>query len=230
MSAIWESDDELFALAKEKLFVALVGDILDKMDCQHQFLSPQLKPVERNMVIIGRAMTVVEADIDAADGNGKTSAPRKPFGLMFEALDDLRRNEVYVCAGASHRYALWGGLMSTRAMQCGAAGAVVHGFHRDSNEIERLGFPVASFGSYAQDQGPRGEVLDWRVPIDFDGVRINSGDIIFGDRDGVLVIPADQADEAFSGAFEKARDENLVLQALKNGMTTVDAFKQFGVM
>lgn len=50
--------------------------------------------------------------------------------------------------------------------ECGAAGAVVHGFHRDSNEIERLGFPVASFGSYAQDQGVRGKVVDWRIPIE----------------------------------------------------------------
>lgn len=227
MTPIWKSDDELFALAKEKLFVALVGDVLDKMGCLNQVLSPQLKPVHSAMVIIGRAMTVLEADLAPDD---MSSPSRKPFGRMFEALDDLGKNEVYVCSGASHRYALWGGLMSTRALHCAAAGAVVHGFHRDSNEIERLGFPVASFGSYAQDQGPRGEVLDWRVPIDFDGVRINSGDIIFGDRDGILVIPADKAEEAFSGAFEKARDENTVLQALNRGMTTAEAFRKYGVM
>ena len=227
MTAMWKNDDELFALAREKLFVALVGDVLDRMGCLNQFLSPQLKPVHNGMIIIGRAMTVLEADIPTEDA---ASPARKPFGRMFEALDDLRKNEVYVCAGASHRYALWGGLMSTRALQCGAAGAVVHGFHRDSNEIERLGFAVASFGSYAQDQGPRGEVLDWRVPIDFDGVRIESGDIIFGDRDGVLVVPADRAEEAFAGALTKAADENTVLQALQKGMSTVEAFRRYGVM
>jgi regulator of RNase E activity RraA len=230
MKQLWRNDDELFALAKEKLFVALVGDVLDKMGCQHQFLSPQLKPVQKEMVIIGRAMPVLEADFFAEKNEGRSAISSRPFGLMFEALDDLKKNEVYICAGASHRYALWGGLMSTRAMICKAAGAVVHGFHRDSSEIEHLGFPVASFGSYAQDQGPRGKVVDWRVPIEFDGVKVNNGDVIFGDRDGVLVVPADKVDEAFLGAFEKAKGENNVLKALQRGMPTVEAFETFGIM
>ncbi|HAL38517.1 MAG TPA: dimethylmenaquinone methyltransferase [Polaromonas sp.] len=230
MSTIWKNDDELFALVKQKLFVALVGDVLDKMGCHHQFLSPYLKPIQSKMIIIGRAMPVLEADFFAEDGKGHATISNQPFGLMFEALDDLKKNEVYICTGSSHRYALWGGLMSTRAMLCGAAGAVVHGFHRDSNEIERLGFPVASFGSYAQDQGPRGKVVDWRVPIEVDGVRVNNGDIIFGDRDGVLVIPADMAEKAFTGALEKSKGENKVLKALQKGMPTVEAFEKFGIM
>lgn len=230
MSKLWKDDDELFAMVKEKLFVALVGDTLDKLGYQHQFLSPGLKPIQNKMVLIGRAMPVLEADFFADSAQGNAPITSIPFGLMFKALDDLKKNEIYVCAGSSHRYALWGGLMSTRAMQCGAAGAVVHGFHRDSNEIERLGFPVASFGSYAQDQGVRGKVLDWRIPIEVDGIRVCNGDVIFGDRDGVLVIPADVVDDAFAGAFEKAKGENKVLKALQNGMTTVDAFETFGIM
>ena len=230
MSKMWTDDDQLFALAREKLFVALVGDTLDKMGYQHQFLSPQLKPMQDTMVIIGRAMPVLEADFFAEKSAGHATVTGIPFGLMFQALDDLKRNEVYICAGSSHRYALWGGLMSTRAMHCGAAGAVVHGYHRDSNEIERLGFPVASFGSYAQDQGVRGKVVDWRIPIEVDGIRVNNGDVIFGDRDGILVVPADIVEEAFTGAFEKAKGENKVLQALQNGMPTVDAFEKFGIM
>ncbi|MBS1155533.1 MAG: Demethylmenaquinone methyltransferase [Proteobacteria bacterium] len=230
MSNLWKNDDELFALVKEKLFVALVGDVLDKMGCQHQFLPAKLKPIQNNMVIIGRAMPVLEADYFAEKVEGNSPVSNRPFGLMFEALDDLKKNEVYICTGSSHCYALWGGLMSTRAMKCGAAGAVVYGYHRDSNEIERLGFPVASVGSYAQDQGPRGKVVDWRVPIEIDGVRINNGDIIFGDRDGILVIPSDKAEEAFSGALEKAKGENKVLKALQKGMPTVEAFETFGIM
>lgn len=124
----------------------------------------------------------------------------------------------------------YGGLMSTRAIQCKAAGAVVHGFHRDSNEIERLNFPIASFGSYAQDQGVRGKVLDYRVPIEVDGISVKPGDIVFGDRDGILIIPDEVHKEAFEGAFEKAKGENEVLKALQNGMSTVDAFEKFGIM
>ena len=120
--------------------------------------------------------------------------------------------------------------MATRAIQCGAAGAVVHGFHRDTNELLSLGFPVASFGSYAQDQGVRGKVLDWRVPIELDGIRVVSGDIIYGDRDGVLVIPKDVAEEVFVKAMEKVESENKVRLALESGMTTTEAFERFGVM
>jgi 4-hydroxy-4-methyl-2-oxoglutarate aldolase len=137
---------------------------------------------------------------------------------------------VYICAGGTPRYALWGGLMTTRALACGATGAVVHGYHRDTTEILRLGFPVASFGSYAQDQGPRGKVVDWRVPIELDGVRVHPGDVIFGDRDGVLVVPQAAVAEAFAGAFEKVRTESKVLEALQAGMSTVEAFAKFGVM
>jgi regulator of RNase E activity RraA len=182
------------------------------------------------MVILGRAMPVLEADFFGEIDGGNSHLSAKPFGLMFEALDDLKTDEVYVCVGASHRYALWGGLMSTRAIQCGAAGAVVHGFHRDTQEILRLRFPVASFGGYAQDQGPRGKVVDWRVAIEVDGVRIRPGDVIYGDRDGTLVVPAEAVTEAFVRAFEKARGEHAVLKALEQGMSTVDAFAAFGIM
>jgi len=206
---------ELFAAIRRELFVALVGDVLDKLGFQHQFLHPSLKPVDPETVILGRAMPVLEADCFGEREMGNNPLSTRPFGLMFEALDDLKHHEVYVCAGASHRYALWGGLMSTRALQCGAAGAVVHGFHRDTREILRLRFPVASFGSYAQDQGPRGKVVDWRVPIEMDGV---------------LVVPAEAVNEAFAGAFEKARGENAVLKALEQGMSTVQAFETFGIM
>lgn len=227
---MWKNDEELFDLAKKKLFVALVGDVLDKMGLLHQFLPPTVKPINNTMVVLGRAMPVLEADYFAESQTGHAEVSQKPFGLMFHALDDLQKNEVYICAGSSPRYALWGGLMSTRAIQCGAAGAVVHGYHRDSGEIERLDFPVASFGSYAQDQGQRGKVVDWRVPIEIDGVRVNCGDVVYGDRDGVLIIPAAAVEEAFRGAFEKASGENKVLAALRQGMSSVDAYEKFGIM
>jgi regulator of RNase E activity RraA len=225
-----KEDAELFAAARRELFVALVGDVLDRLGYQRQFLSPSMKPVDPSMVILGRAMPVLEADFFAERSEGHAPISAQPFGLMFAALDDLKAGEVYICAGASHRYALWGGLMSTRARHCGAAGAVLHGFHRDTNEILRLGFPVASFGAYAQDQGPRGKVIDWRVPIEVDGVRVEPGDVVYGDRDGVLIVPSALVEPAFSGAFDKVRGENAVLKALEAGMTAADAFAKFGVM
>lgn len=229
--SMWKDDDNLFEIAKKELFVALVGDVLDKLGYQHQFLSPDIKPVNNDMIVIGRAMTVLEADV-FAENVEKTNNPmmKKPFGIMFEALDSLKKNEVYICSGASPRYALWGGLMSTRAKKLEAAGAVLNGYSRDTNEVESLEFPAFSMGSYAQDQGPRGKVIDYRVPIEFNGVRINPGDIVYGDRDGVLVVPREVEKEAFEGAIEKARGEQSVKKALENGMSTVEAFEKFGIM
>lgn len=228
---IWKNDNELFEIAKEELFTALVGDVLDKLGYFHQFVAPQVKPITNDMVVIGRAMTVLEADVfteSMEDSNNPMMS--KPFGIMFEALDSLKPNDVYICSGSSPRYALWGGLMSIRALKLGAAGAVVDGYSRDTNEIESLNFPTFSIGTYAQDQGPRGKVIDYNVPIEFNGIRVNPGDIIYGDRDGVLIVPQEIEKEAFEGAIEKARGEQLVKKALEEGMSTVDAFKKFGIM
>lgn len=228
---MWKSDNELFKIAKKELFTALVGDVLDKLNYQHQFLSPRIKPLNKSMVVIGRAMTVLEVDVfEEVIKNSNNQMMEKPFGLMFEALDSLHENEVYICTGSSNPYALWGGLMSTRAIKLGAAGAVVNGYSRDTNEVERLNFPTFSVGTYAQDQGPRGKVIDYNVPIEINGIRINPGDIVYGDLDGVLIIPKEVEKEAFEGAIEKARGEQLVKKALENGMSTFDAFKKFGIM
>jgi regulator of RNase E activity RraA len=228
---LWKDDTELFSIVRKELFTALVGDVLDKLGYFHQFVSPQIKPLRSDMVVIGRAMPVLEADVfmEIAETT-QLSLMKKPFGMMFEALDSLQQNEVYICSGSSPRYALWGGLMSTRALKLEAAGAVVDGYSRDTPEILRLNFPTFSIGSYAQDQGPRGKVIDYRVPIEFNGVRVNPGDIVYGDLDGLLIIPKQVEKEAFSGAIEKARGEKLVQKALEEGMSTVDAFKKFGIM
>ena len=227
----WKNDDELFKIAKSELFVALVGDVLDKIGFTNQFLPPKIKPLNNDFVVIGRAMPVLEADVfDEVVKDTNNPVMSKPFGLMFQALDDMKKNEVYICTGASPRYALWGGLMSTRAMKLGAAGAVLHGFSRDTNEILNLNFPTFSYGGYAQDQGPRGKVVDFRVSIELGGVRINPGDLIYGDRDGVLVVPWLTVNEVFSKAIEKSRGEQLVKKALEEGMSTVAAFDKFGIM
>jgi regulator of RNase E activity RraA len=228
---MWRDDDELFALMRAKLFPALVGDILDTMGCLHQFLRPQIRPLQPSMVVIGRAMPVLEANCFAAtEPAGHSELSRKPFGLLFEALDDLKRNEVYVATGCAPQFALWGGLMTTRAMHLKAAGAVLDGYSRDTPEVLELGLPVFSYGGYAQDQGPRGKVVDWRVGVELNGVRVAPGDMVFGDLDGVLVIPRAAEEEAMRRALEKASTENRVRDAIRGGMSTLEAFKTFGVM
>jgi regulator of RNase E activity RraA len=231
MSQPWKNDDELFARVRKELFTCVVGDVMDKMHLFHQFLPPQIQPLHAEMVVVGRAMPVLSADVFAEKVPGSSnSLMEKPFGLMLEALDDLRPNEIYVNTGSSPRNALWGELMSTRATKLGAAGTVVNGYVRDTKSILKMNFPTFCFGSYGQDSAPRYKVMDFRVPIEIGNVGIRPGDILFGDIDGVCVVPAEAAADVFSKALEKARGEKLVKKAIEEGSSAVAAFHKFGIM
>ncbi len=228
---IWANDNELFSIIRNELFTAVVGDIMDKMGYLHQFLPPAIQPLRKDMFITGRAMTVLEADtFEDVSKNSANPLMAKPFGLMLEALDDLKRNEVYICTGSSPTYALWGELMSTRALMLGSSGAVVNGYSRDTHGILKMNFPTFSYGSYAQDQGPRGKVIDFRVPIEMAGVRIMPGDFVIGDIDGVCIVPREIEKEVLRRAIEKSRGEKIVHQAIINGMSAKEAFKTYGIM
>ncbi len=225
----WKDDDELIGLVKSDLFTAVIGDVMDVSGLPHQFLPPQIVPLRDDMLIVGRAMPVMEAD---CTGTVIVNENRnRPFGLMFEALDNLKRNEVYLCTGGSPTYALWGELMSERALQLGAAGAILNGYSRDTRGILRLNFPTFSWGRYAQDQGVRGRVIDFRCTIQFpNGALATPGDLIVADLDGAVVIPRIYEEDIVHKALEKVHGENKVREAIRNGMSAHDAFDHFGIM
>jgi regulator of RNase E activity RraA len=228
---LWKSDGELFSLIQRELFTCVVGDVMDKMELQHQFLPPQIRPVRQDMVVIGRAMPVLSVDVFSERIAGSANPLMdKSFGLMLEALDDLRTNEVYVNTGSSPRNALWGELMSTRARKLGSRGAVLNGYVRDTKAILEMGFPTFGFGSYGQDSAPRYKVVDFRIPVEIGSVRVRPGDILFGDIDGVLVVPAETETEVFQRALEKVRGEKLVRKAIEEGSSAVEAFAKYGIM
>ena len=226
----WNDDRELFAMMRAELYSAVIGDILDKMHRYHQFLPARVQPIREHMVVAGRAMTVLEADAFEELSDGHNPIMKQNFGLMLEALDDLKEDEVYICTGSSPSYALVGELMCTRMQILKAAGAVVNGYHRDTKGIVDLDFPCFSYGRYAQDQGPRGKVIDFRVPIEIEGVRVNPGDIVFGDLDGVVIIPKEIEREVIERAYEKATGEKMVAEAIRGGMGAKESFERHGIM
>lgn len=220
------TDDETFALIRDRLFTAVIGDVMDIAGLTRQFLPPEIRALQPDQVLVGRAMPVLEADTPVA-----SSGESEDFGLMFRALDDLKRGEVYICTGASPLYALWGGLMSTRAAALGAVGAVLDGYHRDTREILALGFPVFSAGPYAQDQRLRGKVSDFRCPVAFkNGAQVKPGDVIVGDIDGVLVIPAEHLADIVAAAIAKVDGEANVRRMILAGERTEDVFNKTGIM
>ncbi len=213
-------DDRLTQI-RERLFTSVIGDVMDMQGLRQQFLPPHIRALAPEMMLVGRAMPVREEDCTT----------QGDFGLMFRALDDLRVGEVYICSGASPRYALWGELMSTRARALGAAGAVLDGFHRDTRGILEVGLPIFSAGSYAQDQRGRGRVTEYRCEIRFaNGTIVAPGDTIVGDRDGVLVIPNAHLDEVVEAALAKVEAEEEVRRLIEKGESTQAIFERTGIM
>ena len=171
----WHNDDELFALCRAGLFSAVIGDVMDLMGYTDQFLSPQLQPLDTSMVVVGRAMPVLEADDNGGEGPGRVNDLfNRPFGLMLRALDDLQKNEVYICTGAS--------------------------------------------------------VIDFRCTIRMGAVTVKPGDIVFGDLDGVCVVPRDIEKEVIEAAWKKAHGEKRVFEAIKQGMGAQEAWDTFGIL
>lgn len=209
---------------RRSLGTAVLGDVLDAAGYRTQFLPPHFAAVGPVDKLVGRAMTVLEQDT-APEEEGE------PFGLMFRALDDLKPGEIYLCTGSLGAYALWGELMSTRAMSLGAVGAVVDGYHRDTVGIRALGFPVYSRGAYAQDQRSRGRVADFRCGLTFaNGTRVADGDIIVADADGVLAIPGDVLDDIVAAALAKSGAERDIQQMIRGGESTEAIFNRTGIM
>lgn len=220
MQTEWSNDDELFALIRRELFVSVLADTLDAHGHRNQMLPPSIRPLRPGAKAWGRAMTVLETD---------STHEENPYGVLFHALDDLKRNELYVASGASGAYAMWGELMTTAALKRGAVGTVLNGYTRDLTGILELDYPIFALGSYAADQKGRGRVVAFRVPIIIGGVTVTDGDIVGADDDGVVVIPQKIEAAVIADALAKARTEKTLRHDLEAGMLAVDAFKKYGI-
>jgi len=218
----WESDAELFELFRNELYTPVVGDILDEIGNYHQFLPQPIQPIRITDKIVGRAMPVLMIDVYGPQ--------EQPFGKLTAALDQLEPGEIYVAGGGAMRCAYWGEIMTATAKKRGAIGAVIDGFYRDTQKVMEQNWPVFSRGRYAQDSSVRTQVVNYRCDIEIGGVWITPGDLIFGDMDGVLVIPKKNVEEVVVRALKKARGENIVRQVIENGMSSTEAFLKYKIL
>jgi 4-hydroxy-4-methyl-2-oxoglutarate aldolase len=217
-----ESDSEIFRLLREKLFTAVVGDILDREGYTKQFLPQPIKPLNPALRLAGRAFPV-----RIADGGGFQG---RPFGRLTEALDAVRPGEVYLATGGSMNCAAWGEIMTATARTRGGLGAVIDGFHRDTPRVLEQNWPVFSRGSFAQDAGVRSSVVDFRCAVEIEGVSIEPGDLVFGDVDGVLLIPRAVEQRVLEAAMEKVAQEKTVRGEIESGSSSSDVFDRYGVL
>lgn len=218
----WASDMELFELIKSRLYTPVVGDILDRMGFTHQFMPQAVQPLLPEMKLAGRAMPVLMVDVHGPQ--------KKPFGKLTEALDQLEPGEIYLASGGDMRCAYWGEILTATARSRGAAGAVINGFHRDTPRVLEQDWPVFSRGRFAQDSAVRTQVVDYRCPIEVGQVAVQPGDLVFGDLDGVVIIPRDVEAEVITEALAKAAGENLVRKEIENGMSSTAAFAKYGIL
>ena len=202
---------------------ALVSDALDRIGIRDHTLDPAIRPLEPGRLLLGRALPVV---VVASD---RMADP--PYVTEIHALDALQAGEVPVyCVPREVETALWGELFTCAAMGRGAVGAVVDGSIRDARQIRELGFPLFTRGFSPLDTLGRAEVEAFGVPADCGGVRIEPGDLIVGDEDGVVVVPAAAAPEVAAIVAEKCAGEGLAREDLLAGATLSEVWDRHHVL
>lgn len=220
--------DEPFDLEKLKsvLYTAVLSDVLDEFGLPNQAMPPYIRPLDENLKLVGYARTGLFMNTySVREGEN-------PYEVEIALIDDLKPDDVAVlgCAGPTERIAPWGELLTTASLKRGAVGCVTDGLVRDVRHIRSLGFPVFHGGIGPLDSRGRAKMMARDIPIECGGVRVSSGDLVFGDVDGVVVIPRDVAAEVTTAAIAKVSSENKTRQELENGLLLAEVYAKFGVL
>ena len=219
----WENDTELFDMMEAQLYAAVISDALDAAGFREQALSHTIRPLLPETIIVGRAMPVLCLDV--------YEIPDEPYQQEIAAVDSLKQDDVLICStNGSTRICFWGELLSTAAQARGARGAVIDGFIRDIRKIVEMRFPIFTTGISPVDSNGRGDVVAYNVPIECGGVTVNPGDIVFGDADGVVIIPQSIEKQVVEAALEKVHGENRTREALREGATLREVYDKYGIL
>jgi len=211
---------------RQVLYSAVLSDTLDGFGRMRQAMRPFVRPVDEGAILFGRARTGRYEPVDGV------TPGENPYAIEIALVDDLRPDDVAVlaCDGPSERIAPWGELLSTAARARGAAGCVTDGLVRDLRQIRAMGFPVFHGGIGPLDTKGRGRMVAMDVPVTCGGVAVEPGDLVFGDIDGVVVIPAAIAAEVIARALEKVTGENRSRDDLARGDRLAEVFARYGIL
>ena len=213
--------------AMQSLNAAVLSDTLDSLALMQQAMKPFMRPLDDTLQLIGRARTGVYMPVYAAPAKGEN-----PYEVEIALVDDLAPGDVVVlaCDGPTERIAPWGELLSTAAQVRGATGALMDGCTRDIKAIRAMSFPVFHGGIAPLDSKGRGRVMALDVPVRCAGVKVAPGDLVFGDADGVVVIPRAVEEKVLTLAFDKITGEKRTLDDLRAGEKLGDVFAKYGIL
>lgn len=210
----------------KRLYSAVLSDVLDDLGYTEQAMQPFVRPLDEGQTLFGRARTGLYMPTWSA------TAHDNPYDVEIRLLDDLKPGDVAVlaCDGPTSRIAPWGELLTTAARMRGAVGCVTDGLVRDVRAIRETDFPVFSGGIGPLDSKGRGKMMAMDVPVRCGGAMVAPGDLIFGDVDGVIAIPAAVAEQAIESALEKVESENMTRDELLEGRLLAEVFEKYGVL
>ena len=197
-----QSNYDLLTVGKQ-FYSGLVCDVLDYFGYRSQSLSPAFQPLEPDMVLWGRAYTT------RAVPAGKLT--KESMVNQCKSIEGVKDGEIYImaCQGA-YLAGVWGEIMSTGVRVNGGVGALIDGMIRDSNQVKEMRFPVISRGHLPTTAKGRMEIVDIQCDVVIDGVVIHPGDLIFGDIDGVAVIPQQIENDVIQRCLAIIASENVV--------------------
>lgn len=217
------TDDQRLDEVAARLYSGLLSDACDRLGIKGKVVEFGLRPAWHGAVLCGWARVI------HAEATGW--APVSPYTRQIEAIDMIQPDDLVVATvGRDPGCGLWGELFSTAARARGARGALVDGNIRDTNKISAMGFPIFCRGYSPMDSFGRLEVVPDITSVVVGGVEIDSGDLVFGDIDGIVVLPREEADAALRVAFEKLDAEDTMREELQAGSTLRDAFDRHQVL
>ncbi len=210
-------------MIKEILYSGIISDVLDGMGYRNQALAGGISPLTDDTVIFGPAFTSI--------GTTVYSMPENPLVAQCKVVDQLGEDEIYVLVTrGDYNCAVFGELFATAVNARKGAGVLLDGYARDVKALKEIKFPLFYKGRDVRTSKGRCEINECQIPVILDGVTIRPGDYIFGDIDGVIVIPKEVAEEVIRQAAETVEKENEVRTRLLNGSTLQKAYEEIGAI
>lgn len=208
---------------QDLLYSAVLADVLDSLGQRRSALPADLRPLRPEWRLFGRAATLSVLPVAVE--------PQQPYAVELECIDALRPGDVLVATTHGDRgSALWGELLSTAARAHGAVGVVLDGMTRDAAKILAMDFPVFAAGFCPLDSKGRLDGISHGHPIRIGDGVVRPGDWVFGDIDGVVVVPAELAETVFARALEKVQGENRVRAELAKGRSVREVFAEYRIL